>query len=287
MTAIDAHQHFWTVEPGDFGDYRWLEGEPYGALSRTFTEVDLEPELDAAGVDGTVLVQSANTEADTAAMVAAADRWNRIVGIVGWMPLLQPSEVTKVCEMWSVDPRMVGVRHLIHDEPDPDWIMQPAVLESLSLLAEANLTFDFIGVLPRHLEHARTVAERLPGLRLVIDHLGSPPIGSAGWEPWAGLMGGLAEHPNVFVKVSGFATLADWVSWQPSDIQRYVDWVVEKFGPQQLLFGGDWPVSVLAGGYARIHEGTEKLLEGLTESERYRIMGETAINVYRLPMADQ
>lgn len=287
MTTIDAHQHLWTVSPGDFGDYQWLEGEAYGLVARTFTEVDLDPALDTAGVDGTVMVQSANTYADTAAMVAVADRWNRAIGIVGWMPLLDPAEVAKVIQGWSSDSRMVGVRHLIHDEPDPDWIMQPAVLDSLELLGHAGLTYDVIGTLPRHLEHADSITERLPGLRLVIDHLGSPPIRAAGWEPWATLMGRLAEHPNVFVKVSGLGTLADWSSWQPSDMQPYVDWVIEKFGPQRLLFGGDWPVSILAGGYARMHAGTLKLLEVLPASDRSRVMGGTAIEVYRLQVGDR
>jgi len=210
-----------------------------------------------------------------------------VVGIVGWMPLLEPAEVAKAVEVWSSDPRMIGVRHLIHDEPDPDWIMQSAVLESLEILSNAGLSYDVIGTLPRHLEHAITIAERLPGLRLVIDHLGSPPIRAAGWEPWAGLMGMLAEHPNVFVKVSGLGTLADWTSWQPSDMQPYVDWVIEKFGAPQLLFGGDWPVSLLAGGYARMRAGTQILIDGLSEPDQQRVMGGTAIEVYRLQVGDR
>jgi L-fuconolactonase len=165
--------------------------------------------------------------------------------------------------------------------------MQPAVLESLALLSDSGLSYDVIGVLPRHLEHAATIAERLPGLRLVLDHLGSPPIRSAGWDPWAGLMQRAAEHPNVFVKLSGLGTCADWEAWRPSDMQRYVDWAVECFGAERLLFGGDWPVSILAGGYARMWAGTQELLAGLTEAERTRVLGGTAIHVYRLAVNDR
>jgi L-fuconolactonase len=287
MTTIDAHQHLWTVEPGFLGDYQWLDAEALAPIAHTFTEADLEQELVAAGVDGTVMVQSANTEADTAAMVAVANRWSRVAGIVGWVPLLDPDKASQTLDAWASDPRMVGVRHLIHDEPDPDWIMQSAVLESLGILAEANLTYDVIGVLPRHLEHAITIADQLPELRLVIDHLGSPPIRTAGWEPWASLMKGLAEYPNVNVKVSGLGTLADWDSWTPADMQPYVDFALEQFGPSRLLFGGDWPVSVLAGGYARMHAGTVALLHNLSEPDRQRVMGGTAIEVYRLPVGQR
>jgi L-fuconolactonase len=287
MTTIDAHQHLWTVETGNYGDYQWLDLEALTPIARTFTEVDLEPQLAAAGVDGTVMVQSANTVADTASMVAVANRWSRVVGIVGWAPLLEPEAVARTIEAWRTDPLMVGVRHLINDEPDPDWIMQPPALESLGLLADANLTYDVIGVVPRHLEHAITIAEKLPALRLVIDHLGSPPIRDAGWEPWATLMSRAAEHPNVFVKVSGLGTLADWESWRPSDMQPYVDWVVQHFGAERLLFGGDWPVSVLAGGYSRMRAGTQALLGGLADSDRARVLGGTAIEVYRLAVSDR
>jgi L-fuconolactonase len=287
MTTIDAHQHLWTVETGNYGDYQWLDLAALTPIARTFSEVDLEPQLAAAGVDGTVMVQSANTDADTAAMVAVADRWDRVVGIVGWMPLLEPVQVAEAIEGWSSDPRMVGVRHLIHDEPDPDWIMHPTVLESLALLSEAGLSYDVIGTLPRHLEHAITIAERLPGLRLVIDHLGSPPIRESGWQPWARLMAQLGEHDNVFVKVSGLGTLAHWETWQPADMEPYVDWALQNVGVDRLLYGGDWPVSMLAGGYARMREGTRVLLEGLSESESDRIMGGTAIEVYRLQVDDR
>jgi L-fuconolactonase len=287
MTTIDAHQHLWVVGAGDYGDYQWLDAEPLVPIARTFTEADLEPQLEAAGVDGTVMVQSANTLADTAAMVAVADRWSRVIGIVGWAPLLEPAAAADTIEAWTADPRLVGVRHLINDEPDPDWIMQAPVLESLGLLADANLTYDVIGVLPRHLEHALTIAERLPRLRLVLDHLGSPPIRDAGWEPWATLLRRAAEHPNIFVKVSGLGTCADWEAWRPSDMQRYVDWAVGHFGAERLLFGGDWPVSMLAGGYARMWAGTHELLSGLTAADRDRVLGGTAAEFYRLPIGDR
>ncbi len=285
MTVIDAHQHLWAVgaDPGDFGDYGWLDARVLDPIARTFTEADLEPMLVAAGVDATVMVQSANTVSDTAAMLAVADRWSRVRGIVGWAPLLQPEQTAATIDLWRTDRRLVGVRHLIHDEPDPDWIMQPAVLESLALLADAGLTYDVIGVLPRHLEHAITIAGRLPGLRLVLDHLGSPPIRDAGWQPWADLMAAAAEHPNISVKLSGLGTCAEWETWQPSDLQPYVEHVLTLFGADRVMFGGDWPVCVLAGDYARMWAGVTSLLAGLTDAERARVLGGTATQFYRLP----
>lgn len=284
MTVIDAHQHLWAVgtAPGDFGDYGWLDAPVLAPITRTFTEAELEPMLVAAGVDATVMVQSANTTADTAAMVAVADRWPRVRGIVGWAPLLRPEQTAETIDAWRADDRMVGVRHLIHDEPDPDWIVQPPVLESLALLADAGLTYDVIGVLPRHLEHAVTIAERLPELRLVLDHLGSPPIRDTGWQPWADLMAAAAEHPNISVKLSGLGTCADWESWQPGDLQPYVEHALDRFGVDRVMFGGDWPVCVLAGDYARMWAGVTDLLAGLTDSERARVLGGTATEFYRL-----
>ncbi|MCG3776801.1 MAG: hypothetical protein JW395_3672 [Nitrospira sp.] len=280
MRLIDAHQHLWNLERAQ---YPWLSAE-YGVINRTFTEVDAEPELARSGIAHVVLVQAANSSEDTDEMIAAANRWARVAGIVGWLHLEEPDAISGELDRWRLDSRLVGVRHLIHEEPDPDWVMRPQVLESLDRIADVGLTFDVIGTLPRHLQHACSLAERNPGLRLVIDHLGSPPVSARGWQPWADLISQAADHTNVYLKLSGLTTCADWDHWSPGDLQPYVEHALEAFGPRRLLFGGDWPVVNLAGGYDRMWQVMKQLLQSVDEQGRTRIFAGTAIEAYRLPM---
>jgi L-fuconolactonase len=275
---IDAHQHFWDLE---HGSYPWLT-EAYGPIFRSFHERDLEPELRACGVTGTVLVQSMDDYEDTDAMLALADRWRYVVGVVGWIPLSRPDEAARAIERFKSHRNFVGVRHLIHEDPDPDWLLRDDVHDGLSLLQEEGLTFDVVAVLPRHLEHVPVLAERFPELKLVIDHMATPPIKERGWTPWAELMKRASEYPNVYTKMSGLATAADWGTWDASDLRPYVDHVMETFGPSRIMFGSDWPVSILAGGYQRVWTATQLLLDGLTTEERSMVMGETAREFYGL-----
>lgn len=280
MTVVDAHQHLWNL---DRVAYPWLTSD-YGPIFRTFEELELEPQLAAAGVDKTVIVQSADSTADTDYMLEVADRWPRIAGIVGWIPLERPEEAAAELDRRCADRRFVGVRHLIHTEADPDWVLRPAVQDNLALLAERGLTFDVVAVLPRHLEHVATLAERHPSLRLVIDHLAKPPIRERGWEPWASQLRSAAAHPNVYAKLSGLNTAAEPETWTAKDLQLYVDFALELFGPQRLMFGGDWPVATLAGDYAKVWHETNAALAGLSQDERDRVLGGTAVDFYRLAL---
>ncbi|TDE16015.1 amidohydrolase family protein [Jiangella asiatica] len=279
MRVVDAHQHFWDLEAVA---YPWLTPDQ-GPIYRTFGWADLEPELTAAGVDVTVLVQAANSVEDTEAMIAQADRHPEVAGVVGWADLTDAGAARAVLDRFAPDPRFVGIRHLIHDEPDPDWLLQDAVLDNLGLLVEYDLSFDVVAVLPRHLEHVPTLAARHPGLRLVIDHLAKPPISTREWEPWARLLRRAAEHPNVHAKVSGLNTAADWSTWSAADLAPYVEHAVDVFGAGRLMYGGDWPVSVLAGGYQPVWRATLELLEPLSDDDRRRVLGGTAADFYRLP----
>ncbi|GAA3978714.1 amidohydrolase family protein [Actinomadura viridis] len=278
---IDAHQHFWNL---DRVAYPWLTPDQ-GPIHRTFEEGDLQPHLDACGVDGTVLVQSADSYEDTDFMLEVADRWPRVRAVVGWVPLTRPDEAAGALDRYRRDPRFAGVRHLIHDEPDPDWLLRPEVRDGLDLLAARELTFDVVAVLPRHLEHVPVLAERHPDLRLVIDHLAKPPIRERGWRPWADLLARAAAYPNVHAKVSGLNTAADWETWSAADLRPYVAHALELFGAPRLMFGGDWPISVLAGDYRKVWEETVKVLDGLglDPAERARVLGGTAADVYRIP----
>jgi L-fuconolactonase len=279
VTVVDAHQHLWNLERVE---YPWLTAE-YGPIFRTFEESELEPQLAAAGVDRTVIVQSADSAADTDFMFEVADRWARIAGIVGWVPLGRPEDAATELDRRCGDPRFVGVRHLIHTEPDPDWLLREPVLEGLGLLAQRGLTFDVVAVLPRHLEHVTTLAERYPSLRFVIDHLAKPPIMQQGWQPWSELLERAAAHPNVFAKLSGLNTAADPQTWTAADLQPYVDRALELFGPSRLMYGGDWPVAILAGDYAKVWSETTSVLSQLDQADRDLILGGTATDFYRLP----
>lgn len=279
MSVIDAHQHFWNLETGS---YPWLTPE-HGPIHRTFEPDELIPQLAAAGVDRTVLVQSMDSYADTDAMLAQADAYDFVGAVVGWVPLHRPGEAAEALTRYRAHPRFAGVRHLIHDEPDPDWLLQDAVIEGLGLLAEAGLPFDVVAVLPRHLEHIPVLAERVPGLRMVIDHLAKPPIREKGWEPWASLVARAAEYPQVHAKVSGLNTAADPFTWSAADLRPYVEHALEHFGADRLMFGSDWPVALLAGDYAQVWRETGALLSGLSRAERAAVLGGTATRFYGLP----
>lgn len=279
MTVIDAHQHFWNL---DRVDYPWLTAD-YGPIYRSFEENDLESRLDDAGVDRTVIVQSADSLADTDYMVEVADRWPRIAAIVAWVPLTRPDEAAVAIERYQKDPRIVGVRHLIHEEADPDWLRRPDVQDGLALLDDAGLTFDVVAVLPRHLEHVPWLSERHPGLRMVIDHLGKPPIAAGEREPWGSLLRAAAENPKVYAKLSGLNTAADWQTWSAADLAPYVEHAIGVFGPDRLMYGGDWPIAVLAGDYPKVWRETQRLLEPLSGADRDQILGGTATAFYRIP----
>lgn len=279
--VIDSHLHLWDIEQGS---YPWLTPEA-GGIYRTFAVADAEPELAAANVDHAVLVQAADSYEDTAAMLAIVDAWPRAAAVVGWVPLTRPTEAAPVLEQYAADPRVVGIRHLIHDDPDPDWLLRDDVARGLDLVQAAGLAYDVVAVLPRHLEHVPVLARRYPALPLVIDHLAKPPIAAKAWEPWADLITAAAAYPNVSAKVSGLDTAADPATYTAADLRPYLDHALGCFGPERLMFGSDWPVSTLAGGYARWWEVLGELLQQLSPSERGDILGGTALRTYGIALA--
>jgi L-fuconolactonase len=275
---IDAHQHFWDLESGS---YPWLTAA-YGPIYRSFDEAQLEPELRSCGVSGTVLFQSMDSYEDSDAMFAVAQRWRYVMGVVAWAPLTRAEESAKAIERFRRHDAFVGVRHRIHEEPDPDWLLRDDLQRGLELLEANGFTFDVVAVLPRHLDHVATLAERFPRLKLVVDHTAKPPIKDGGWLPWAELMTRAASYPNVYTKLSGLNTAANWETWGPDDLRPYVDHALGAFGANRVMFGSDWPVSILAGGYQKVWAATQSLLSGLTEDERAMVLGATASEFYGL-----
>jgi L-fuconolactonase len=181
---------------------------------------------------------------------------------------------------------VVGVRNLIHTMPDPHWLLRPDVDEGLGLLEEAGLTFDLVAVLPEHLALVSTLTERHPDLRIVIDHLAKPPIGLTETEPWWSLIARAAESPNVFAKVSGlYSVVGDSGSWTADAIRPYLQRALDCFGSERLMYGGDWPISILSGGYDRVWDALRGLCDELAERDRDNILGRTAIDFYRIDSA--
>lgn len=273
---IDAHQHVWDLTRSP---YSWL-GPHVPQWNRTFTFDEVAPHLDRAGVDSTVLVQSDDTDADTDLMLEVADRHPRVAAVVGYVPLDRPARAAERLAELREDPRVVGIRNLIHDLPDPDWILRPDVDEGLGVLEQAGVTFDYVAVLPRHLEHVPTLSERHPGLRLVIDHLAKPPIGEDDVEPWWSLIAAAAENPLVHAKISGLYPGAAPGTWTPDALRPFVDRALDLFGPTRLMYGGDWPISVAAGGYDRVFDGVARVLAGLSEADRAEVYAGTARRFY-------
>jgi L-fuconolactonase len=275
MLKIDAHQHFWNLAEVA---YPWLIPD-YGAIYDTFTPAQLEPQLKAAGVDKTVLVQSANSYEDTASMLVKADYNDWIGAVVGWVNLLDPAETEKRLEIYNQNPKFVGMRHLIHEEPDGDWVIQDVVIESLKVLASHEMTFDVVAVFPNHLKHVPTLCDRVPELRMVIDHLAKPPVGEKE-SPWFEQIRAAAESPNVYAKLSGQFDNPDWTV---DDVRPYVDFALEQFGPERIMFGSDWPVCILGGSYGSVWANTQDLIQRLSEAEKELVLGGTALKFYNIP----
>lgn len=281
MYKVDTHQHFWNL---DEVAYPWLV-PAYGPIYRTFTPAELEPQLNAAGVDKTVIVQAMDSYADTDSMLAIAEQHNWVAGVVGWVPLHDPAEADKKLDEYTQNPYFKGIRHLIHEESNPDWVLQKQVIEGLGLLAERDLTFDVVAVFPNHLKHVPTLAEKVPELMMVIDHLAKPPLDESDRKEWRAQLAAAAECPNVYAKVSGLNTVTpDFENWTCEDIKPLVDYAIEQFGPHRLMFGSDWPVAVLAGDYVKVWAETNKCLADLTSAERDAVLGKTANAFYGLDL---
>jgi L-fuconolactonase len=281
---VDSHQHLWDLEKVE---YPWLV-PAYGPLYRTFTPAELEPQLVAAGVDRAVLVQAANSYEDTDSMLAHAAEHEWIGAVVGWVPLEDAGEAARVLDgRYLADPWFRGVRHLNHEEADPDWLVRPAVIDGLKVLEERGLVYEVVAVHPLHLGHVPALARTCPDLRIVIDHLAKPPIASGDYTAWKADLRAAAEHPNVFAKVSGLNTAADWQTWSAADLEEPVGFALEVFGAQRLMFGSDWPVAILAGDYAKVWTETLMVLDrlGLRGADRSAILGGTAASLYSIGAA--
>lgn len=274
---IDAHQHFWNLKQFP---HPWIT-EKLQPIHRNFLPEDFYPHLSQHRLQGSVLVQTFGSLEETRWFLSLANQQEFILGVVGWVDLQDP-DVGEVLDALADHPKLVGIRHVVHDEPDLHWLTRAEVLRGLGELAQRQLPYDLL-LRPPHLPAAITVARRYPQLPLVVDHVAKPSIAaSLGWDDWAGGMAELARFPNVFCKLSGMITEASWQSWKPADLKKYVEHVLQHFGPERLMFGSDWPVCLLAGSYSQVIEALEQNLTHLSSAQQERIFGGTAEEFYNL-----
>lgn len=277
---IDAHHHVWDLS---VRDQDWIRGTRMAPIRRTFGLGDLREQAAGAGLDGTVLVQTIPVPEETPEFLALAHDDDLVAGVVGWTDLTAPGvedELRRLRELPGGD-RLVGIRHPVQAEADPQWLLRAEVLRGLAAVARAGLVYDALVTadqLPMVIEAARAV----PELTFVLDHLGKPPIADGTRQPWADRIRALAALPNTVGKLSGMVTEADWADWTVADLRPFADTALDAFGPHRLLFGSDWPVCLLAAPYPRVLGAARELTDGLTAGERAAVFGGTAARVYGL-----
>jgi len=272
---IDAHQHFWHYDPVRDA---WITDE-MSVLRRDFLPEDLKPLVDAQGVQGTVAVQADQSETETQFLLQVAEDNLFVCGVVGWVDLLAPNLEERL-EYFSQFERLCGFRHIAQAEAD-DFLARADVARGIGKLSEFDFTYDIL-VYHRQLPAAVALVEKLPESRFVVDHLAKPPIKEGKTEPWATHMRELARHPNVWCKVSGMATEADWAHWRQEDIRPYLDVVFEAFGPDRLMFGSDWPVCLLAADYREVWGLVDDYVSQFPASDRSMLFGNNAASFYGL-----
>src|SRR5271165_2285858 len=273
---IDAHQHFWIYNPDEYG---WID-ESMAALRRDFLPENLVPELKRNGFQGSVAVQARQTLEETRWLLEFAERSASILGVVGWVDLRSP-DVHSQLTAFAANPKLVGIRHIVQAEPDDRFLLQPEFLRGISALEEFDLAYDIL-IYPKHLSVAAEFVERFPRQRFVLDHLAKPPIKSGDLDSWAQGIRRLAAFPNVFCKLSGLVTEADWHNWRPEQITPYLDVAFEAFGPDRLMIGSDWPVCLVAAAYARVVQVVTDYLGRQNPAWREAVLGGNAQRFWRL-----
>jgi len=273
--TIDSHQHFWRYTPAE---YPWMK--PEWSIRRDFLPPDLAPLLRAAELDGCVAVQAQQTVAEARWLLTLADAHPIIKGVVGWVDLQSDRVEEQLAEL-ARHPRFVGVRHVVQDEPDDNFVLRPAFQRGIGKLRQFNLAYDLL-VFPKQLPATIQLVANFPEQRFVLDHIAKPPIAAGTLSPWREQIRELAKAPNVWCKVSGMVTEAKWDSWREEDFRPYLDVVFEAFGVERLMFGTDWPVATLAGTYQEVHQLAAGYVRNLTAEQQARFFGGSATEFYRL-----
>jgi L-fuconolactonase len=274
--VIDSHQHFWRFDPVRDA---WIT-EDMAAIRRDFLPGDLAPELHANGVDATIAVQADQSEEDTEFLLGLAEGNRRIAGVVGWLDLRSPAIESRL-EYFSRFKKLRGVRHVAQAEPDDRFLVQADFVRGVRQLARFELTYDIL-IYPRQLPAAIELVAKLPEQKFVVDHLAKPEIRAKKIEPWAALIRELAVNPNVYCKLSGMVTEADWKKWKREDFEPYLDVVFDAFGADRLMFGSDWPVCLVAATYSQVKNIVESYVNRHESNAKANILGGNAVRVYGL-----
>ncbi len=274
--VVDAHHHFWRYSPAEYG---WID-DRMAALRRDFLPADLQREMRAAGVDAVVSVQARQSVEETRWLLDLAAQNPFIAGVVGWVPLVSPSVAADLAQ-FAAHPKLVAVRHVLQDEPDPLFMLRADFQAGIRALRAFDLAYDIL-IYDRHLPQTIELVDRHLSQRFVIDHMAKPSIKERRTEPWARQMRELARRPDVCCKLSGLVTEIGRPNWTVADLRPYVDVVLDAFGPERVLFGSDWPVCLVACGYPRWMEIVQEIIAPLSPTERAAILGGNARRVYRL-----
>ncbi len=273
---IDTHQHFWKYNDLD---YVWMSAN-MDKLRKDHMPTDLMPLIDAAGISATVAVQARQCLEESTWLLKLADKYPFIRGVVGWVDL-SSDRVVEQLEQFVQHPKFRGVRHVVHDEPDDEFMLRESFLDGLSRLKRFGLTYDLL-LFPRHLPIACEVVKRFPDQPFVLDHIAKPPVRGGEMEPWKRDLKRLAAFPNVFCKLSGLVTEAGWDSWKAHDFEPYLDVVLNSFGPHRLMIGSDWPVCTLAADYGSVIQMEAAYISRLSEDEQRAILEDNPVGFYSL-----
>ena len=272
---IDAHQHFWKYSPET---HSWIN-DNMAVLKQDFLPEHLEPELNNNGFDGCIVVQADQSEAENEFLLGLADNYTSIKGVVGWIDL-RAVNVEERLSHYSKDPKFCGIRHVVQDEPDDEFLLRDDFKRGISKLKNYNLTYDIL-IFEKQLPAAIKFVAAFPDQPFVLDHIAKPLIAQQELKPWKAYIQQLAKFPNLFCKVSGMVTEADWNNWNPADFIPYLDTVFEAFGTQRIMIGSDWPVCKLVASYGQVINLVESYIKDFSETEKAAIMGKNALNFYK------
>ena len=271
---IDAHQHFWKYNPAE---HTWMTDE-MPIIKHDFFPCDLKPLLSSIGFDGCIAVQARQNLEETDWLLQLAAQYDFVKGVVGWVDL-RSSNIKKVLSKYSANKKLVGVRHVLHDEPDDDFMLQPSFINGIAALKEFNLTYDLL-LFPKHLPIAVQLVRQFGGQPFVIDHIAKPFIKDKLLHPWESDMKAIAKFQNVYCKLSGMVTEANWNTWKKDDFNTYLDIVFNAFGPERLMLGSDWPVCTLSARYQDTMSIVIDFTKQLSPDEHAAILGGNCARFY-------
>ena len=279
---IDAHQHFWDLSRFPYG---WMPQDESSPLRQNFLPRHLEPILARNKFHGSVVVQATTVQDEAAWLFELADKHPFILGVVAWVDLTDP-RVGDVLDRLQTHPKFKGVRHPVENEQDDGWLLRSDVIRGLRELASRDVPYDLL-LKPRHLPLIPRLVESVPDLRMVIDHIAKPDIRNRAWEPWASDIARASEFPQLFAKLSGMITEADWASWKGADLQPYVQHVLKLFTIERCMFGSDWPVCLIAGTWKQALAGFTQAHGPIPKEIRIQMTGHTAERFYRLQVPSE